>query len=86
MYGPEKSGWQTLKNNFKASGLQIIMHEDITENVVRAIESEEPLKQKGSKIHRDLKSYSLVYHRFMLQKGNYCCPNREMLKRTRKST
>ena len=84
------NGMQTLKNNLLASGMNLTMQDDITENVINAIELEEPLKQKriaeniprwcskafkefagvkGSRIHIDLKNYSLVYHRFVLQKA-----------------
>jgi len=83
------NGMQTLKNNLLATGMHLSLQEDITENVIRAIELEDPLKQKrisenipkwfakpfrefagvkGSKIYEDLKSCSLVYHRFVLQK------------------
>ena len=83
------SGMQTLKNNLLATGMYLAVQEDITDNVVQAIELDETVKQKrisdnipkwliklfkefagvrGSKIHLDLKSCSLVYHRFVLQK------------------
>jgi ubiquinone/menaquinone biosynthesis C-methylase UbiE len=83
------NGMQTLKNNLLATGMHLAIQEDITENVVHAIELDEMVKQKrisdsipkwltklfkefagvqGSKIHRDLKSCALVYHRFVLQK------------------
>jgi ubiquinone/menaquinone biosynthesis C-methylase UbiE len=82
------NGMQTLKNNMLATGMHLSIQEDITENVVHAIELEETVKQKriseniskwfaksfkefagvqGSKIHRDLKNCSLVYHRFVMQ-------------------
>ena len=83
------NGMQTLKNNLLATGMRLHLQEDITENVINAIELEETAKQKrisdnipkwfakafkefagvkGSKIHKDLKNCSLVYHRFVLQK------------------
>ncbi|MEO8765938.1 MAG: class I SAM-dependent methyltransferase [Ginsengibacter sp.] len=83
------NGMQTLKNNLQATAMQLAIQEDITENVTRAIELEDSMKQKrisenipkffvkafrefagvkGSKIHEDLKSCSLVYHRFVVQK------------------
>lgn len=83
------NGMQTLKNNLLATGMHMTVEEDITMNVINAIELEEAVKQKrisdnipkwfakpfkefagvkGSKIHEDLKSCSLVYHRFVLQK------------------
>jgi ubiquinone/menaquinone biosynthesis C-methylase UbiE len=86
------NGMQTLKNNLLATGMHLAIQQDITENVINAIELEEPVKQqrisdsipkwftkvfkefagvKGSKIHRDLKNCSLVYHRFVLQKRSY---------------
>ncbi len=84
------NGMRTLKNNLVATGMYISVEEDITRNVINAIELEEPVKQKrisdsipgwiakpfrefagvkGSKIDEDLKSGSLVYHRFVLQKN-----------------
>jgi ubiquinone/menaquinone biosynthesis C-methylase UbiE len=83
------NGMQTLKRNLLSTGMYMTMQEDITENVVNAIELEDTEKQKrisdnipkwlakpfrefagvkDSKIHRDLKNCSLVYHRFVLQK------------------
>ena len=83
------NGMQTLKNSLLATGMHISVEEDITGNVINAIELEETVKQKrisdnipkwlakpfkefagvkGSKIHKDLKNCSLVYHRFVLQK------------------
>lgn len=85
------NGMQILKNNLLATGMQISLKEDITGNVINAIELEETVKQKrisdniprwltkpfkefagvkGSKIHEDLKSGSLIYYRFMLQKSH----------------
>jgi ubiquinone/menaquinone biosynthesis C-methylase UbiE len=82
------NGMQTLKNNLLATGMRVSIQEDITENVINAIDLEETVKQKrisdnipkwiqktfkefagvkGSKIHKDLKNCSLVYHRFVLQ-------------------
>lgn len=86
------NGMQTLKNNLLATGMHLSLQEDITENVIKAIELEEPVKQKrisenipkwlaktfkefagvkDSKIHKDLKNCSLVYHRFVLQKSTF---------------
>jgi len=83
------NGMQTLKNNLLTTGMHLAIEEDITQNVINAIELEETIKQKrisdnipkwlakpfkefaavkGSKIHKDLKNGSLVYHRFVLQK------------------
>ncbi len=83
------NGMLTLKKNLMSTGMCLSLDEDITENVIRAIELEETIKQKrisdgipkwlskpfkefagvkGSKIHKDLKASSLVYHRFVLQK------------------
>jgi ubiquinone/menaquinone biosynthesis C-methylase UbiE len=83
------NGMQTLKNNLLATGMQFLTEEDITDNIVTAIEHEEEVKQKrisegiqkwlakpfkefagvkGSQIHKDLQSRSLIYHRFVLQK------------------
>jgi ubiquinone/menaquinone biosynthesis C-methylase UbiE len=85
------NGMNTLRNNLALTGMNMSIDEDITLNVVRAIEVEESIKQKrilgniprwlskpfkefagvkGSKIHEDLNSRSLVYHRFVLQKIN----------------
>jgi ubiquinone/menaquinone biosynthesis C-methylase UbiE len=82
-------GMNILKAHLQESGMEILLEEDITNNVINAIELEEPLKQKrieehvpkwfqsmfsefagvkGSKIHEDLKSRTLIYHRFVLQK------------------
>ncbi len=87
MRGP--NGMQTLKNNLLKSELELLSDEDITNNVVEAIEKEEAVKQeriaagipkwfqkpfkefagvKGSKIHEDLKSNTLIYHRFVMRK------------------
>jgi ubiquinone/menaquinone biosynthesis C-methylase UbiE len=41
-----RSGMKTLKENLIYSGLQLLEEEDISENVIKAIELEEPLKQK----------------------------------------
>lgn len=80
---------QTLKNNLLATGMQFLTEEDITDNIVTAIEHEEEVKQKrisegiqkwlakpfkefagvkGSQIHKDLQSRSLIYYHFVLQK------------------
>jgi ubiquinone/menaquinone biosynthesis C-methylase UbiE len=40
-----------LKEHIQASGMQLISEEDISENIVRAIEGEEPVKQKRIKEH-----------------------------------
>jgi len=82
-------GMITLRRNLISSGLALLEEEEITQNVVRAIEEEEAIKimlikkfvpqkfqkifkefagVKGSKIHEDLRSGILVYHRFVLQK------------------
>ncbi len=81
-------GMKTLKTNLQESGMSILQEEDITNNVIKAIEMEEPLKQKrieqhvpkwfqnmfrefagvkGSKIHEDLSSRTLIYYRFVLK-------------------
>jgi ubiquinone/menaquinone biosynthesis C-methylase UbiE len=83
------SGMQILKKHLVATRMKIVSEEDITSNVVKAIEIEEPEKQKridasipkwfikpfkefagvkNSKIHTDLQTRALVYHRFVLQK------------------
>ena len=83
-------GMQTLRRNLLNTGMKLFSQEDITDNVIRAIELEDEIKLqrisknipkwlmkafkefagvKGSKIHEDLKSGSLVYHRFALQKS-----------------
>ena len=83
------NGMHTLRNNLVATGMNMSVDEDITLNVVHAIEMEETIKQqrisehiprwlakpfkefagvKGSKVYEDLKSRSLVYYRFVLQK------------------
>ncbi|MFN2457214.1 MAG: class I SAM-dependent methyltransferase [Chitinophagaceae bacterium] len=82
-------GMKILRNHLQQSGMQFLEEEDITNNVIKAIETEEPLKQqridkdvpkwfqkafkefagvKGSKIHEDLKSRTLIYYRFLLKK------------------
>ncbi|HKC37434.1 MAG TPA: class I SAM-dependent methyltransferase [Chitinophagaceae bacterium] len=45
------SGMKTLRENLINSGLQLIEEEDISENVIKAIEQEEPLKQKRIEQH-----------------------------------
>lgn len=86
----DPEGMVTLKKHFELSGLQMISEENITSNVVSAIEKEDGIKQqriqqhvarwmrpafnqfagtKGSCIHKDLQSNSLVYHSFVLQKN-----------------
>jgi len=40
------AGMQTLKNNLVSTGMHILAEEDITDNVVHAIELEEEVKQK----------------------------------------
>lgn len=40
------NGMQTLKNNLLATGMHLSIQEDITENVINAIELEETVKQK----------------------------------------
>jgi len=40
------NGMQTLKSNLHATGMHLAIQEDITENVIRAIELEEAIKQK----------------------------------------
>ena len=83
-------GMQTLKKNLLTTGMKLFLQEDITKNVIRAIELEDEVKLqrisknipgwltkafkefagvKGSKIYHDLKSRSLVYYRFVLQKS-----------------
>lgn len=83
-------GMITLRRNLLISGLSLIEEEDITKNVVKAIEEEEIMKAKriekfiplkfqklfkefagvkGSKIYEDLKTGTLVYHRFVLRKS-----------------
>jgi ubiquinone/menaquinone biosynthesis C-methylase UbiE len=85
--GPE--GMALLKQHFESSGLQLLSEENITTNVINAIEEEESVKQKriqqhikkwmrpafsqfagtkGSRIHKDLQSNSLIYFSFVLQK------------------
>jgi ubiquinone/menaquinone biosynthesis C-methylase UbiE len=85
--GPE--GMVKLKDSLLSSGMQLIAEEDITNNVVTAIEEENSTKQeriekhiskwfrpmfsqfagiKGSKIHKDLQTNTLIYHSFVLQK------------------
>ena len=82
-------GMIKLKETLVASGMELISEEDITWNVILAIEEENSTKEqrikqhvakwlqpafnqfagiKGSKIHRDLQSRSLVYHSFVLRK------------------
>jgi len=84
------AGMQILKDSLLASGMNLLSEEDITDNVVKAIERDEPVKQKkiaegipkwftktiqefagvkNYKIHTDLQSRSLIYHRFVLQKS-----------------
>lgn len=84
-------GMQTLKDSLLATRMNLLTEEDITNNVIKAIEIEEPEKQKriaegipkwftktfqefagvkNSKIHTDLQSRSLIYHRFVLQKNH----------------
>lgn len=86
------NGMQSLKRYLLDTGMHLQLQNDITENVIRAIELEEPMKQrrisenipkwlinafrefagvKGSKIHEDLKTFLLVYHRFVLQKPSF---------------
>jgi ubiquinone/menaquinone biosynthesis C-methylase UbiE len=83
-------GMQKLKDQLSVSGMQIISEENITNNVVTAIEEEDNIKQqriekhvakwfrptfsqfagtKGSKIHQDLQTNTLIYHSFVLQKA-----------------
>ena len=85
--GPE--GMVKLKDSLLASGMQMIGEENITNNVITAIEEEDTTKQeriekhiskwfrpmfsqfagiKGSKIHQDLQSNTLIYHSFVLKK------------------
>src|SRR5258706_676497 len=40
------NGMQTLKSNLHATGMHLAVQEDITENVIKAIELEETVKQK----------------------------------------
>lgn len=84
------AGMQLLKDSLLATRMNLLSEEDITNNVVKAIEIEEPEKQKriaegipkwftktfqefagvkNSRIHTDLRSRSLIYHRFVLQKN-----------------
>jgi ubiquinone/menaquinone biosynthesis C-methylase UbiE len=93
MRGP--NGMDTQKKNLLNSGLDLLSEEDITMNVVEAIEKEELVKQeriakgipkwfqkafkefagvKGSKIHEDLKSNALIYHRFVMRKKSQDMP------------
>jgi ubiquinone/menaquinone biosynthesis C-methylase UbiE len=83
------NGMKTLRKNLLNSGMKLLEEEDITRNVVKAIEKEEAIKQariqkhvpkwfqttfkefagvKNSKIHTDLATGKLVYHRFVMQK------------------
>lgn len=83
------SGMTTLKGHFESSGMRVLSEENITTNVVNAIEEEDSIKQKriqqhiarwmrpafsqfagtkGSRIHKDLQSNSLIYYSFVLQK------------------
>jgi ubiquinone/menaquinone biosynthesis C-methylase UbiE len=82
-------GLAKLKEQLTVSGMRIISEENITNNVVNAIEEENTVKQqrieqhvakwfrpmfsqfagiKGSKIHKDLQTNTLIYHSFVLQK------------------
>jgi len=84
------AGMQTLKKNLLDTGMDLLKEEVITGNVIKAIECEDPEKQKriaagvpkwftkafkefagvkNSKIHTDLQSGTLIYHRFVLQKN-----------------
>ncbi len=45
------SGMKTLKNNLDATGMHISVQEDITMNVINAIESEETIKQRRISNH-----------------------------------
>jgi len=49
------NGMNTLRNNLLHSGMQILLEEDISKNVVAAIESEEALKQE--RIHEHIPSW-----------------------------
>lgn len=83
------AGMVKLKETLIASGMQLEEEEDITANVVMAIEKENTVKEqrikdhvskwlrpvfsqfagtKGSKIHKDLQSGTLIYHSFVLRK------------------
>ena len=85
----DETGMKALYNKLLFTGMRLIKQEDITRNVSRAIELEQPIKAKriqesiprwfqkifkefagvtGSKIHTDLVSRGLIYHRFILQK------------------
>jgi ubiquinone/menaquinone biosynthesis C-methylase UbiE len=45
------AGMETLKNNLHNSKLKLLVQEDITTNVIEAIEQEEPVKQERIKTH-----------------------------------
>ena len=83
------AGLETLRKNLINSGMVLLEEEDITRNVINAIEQEESIKLsriqnnipnwlqkifkefagvKNSKIHTDLLSGNLVYHRFVMKK------------------
>jgi ubiquinone/menaquinone biosynthesis C-methylase UbiE len=63
------NGMQTLKNNLLATGMQIRVHEDITQNVIRAIELEETVKQK--RISDNIpKLFATIFKEFAGVKGS----------------
>lgn len=85
----DPEGMAVLKTHFESSGLKMLAEENITINVINAIEKEDSTKQqrinqhvarwmrpafsqfagtKGSRIHKDLQSNSLIYYSFVLQK------------------
>ncbi|MBO9562864.1 MAG: class I SAM-dependent methyltransferase [Niastella sp.] len=84
-------GMAKLKEQLSSSGLALLSEENITRNVVNAIEEENSIKEqriqkhiarwmrpafsefagtKGSRIHKDLQSNTLIYYSFVLQKAH----------------
>ena len=63
------NGMQTLKGNLLATGMHLSVQDDITENVIRAIELEEPVKQK--RISENIpKWFTKIFREFAGVKGS----------------